>query len=95
MTTSLNPFQQAVANLEAQAKADLLVPANSSLDKIISTPNTQNVILQWPVFTAQLTALLPILEGQGIVDLATAIKTWLNSGSVLASTPASNTTPAA
>ena len=92
----LTPLQQAALQLEAQAKADLLVPANASLNSIIATPDTQNAMLQWPAFTASLTALLPLLEGQGIADLATAIKTWLNTGSILSPTtaPAPAPTPA-
>jgi hypothetical protein len=83
----LTPLQQAVTQLEGQAKADLLVPANTALNSLIATPDTQNAMLQWPAFAAAATALLPLLEGQGIADLATAIKAWLNTGSILAAAP--------
>jgi len=65
--------------IKAQAISDLKVPVNTALDSIIATPSTQNVAGQGAQLLASLIPLLPVLEGQSIVDIATAIKAAINA----------------
>lgn len=69
------------AQLADQAKTDLLTPVNATLDSIIATPSAQNVVGQGALLLASLVPLLPVLEGQGIKDIAVALKSALNAPS--------------
>jgi len=86
-------IQQSFSQLEVQAKTDLATPLNQALTSLINTPTTQNIIAQGPVIGVQITALAPILEGQGIKDFATNLQTWLNTNSAIATSAARASIP--
>ena len=84
-----------LATLKSQVIADALVPVNTALNSIIETPTTQNAAGQGAQLLASLIPLLPVLEGQAIKDVATALKASLASATAAAGTPAPSTGGAA
>jgi len=89
MGTTSSIAQALLQELKTQAISDLIVPLNTTLNNIKTTPDTQEVVMQAPQLLAAIYALTPHLEAQAITDLATAIQTWV--GTI---TPAAPTTTA-